>query len=425
MEEQRRQFIPGPGFLLLAALLLGVVGALLHDFREVPYNAVGALLWGGAVLITFVLGTAYLSRRLLPLQGNLGWTEGFRLLWRSYTLGVNQALAQRRHEPMASSTKRKKMADGGLSPSFNLIGAGFLFSHEAAAIVRGNSFVRADGPGLVFLQAGERIARIFDLRTQARKQVVEATTRDGIPVKTSVSVAYHIRRLPPGERRPRSVETDAIPYPYDRSALFELTYAGSVNGDDSLPDWAEDLAPLAATLLVGEIGRYTLDQLLVSGGAEPMGAIKTNIRRGLEAMQTGEDGPTLPRGITIAGIGVGGLELPPDVVTKRLETWQVDWQSRAQKDIADGTLQTQRQVNIARARALSESIDGLLDSIDAIQTEGPGHSQLHEVILSQLSQTLEAIAASQTLGGLPRRAQMVSLAADTSDEIRRFLEQEE
>ena len=102
MEEPRRQFIPGPGILMLAILLLGAAGALLHDYREVPYDAVGAFLWGGAVLITFLLGTAHLSRRLLPIQGNLGWTEGFRLLWRSYTLGVNRILGERRHEPVST-----------------------------------------------------------------------------------------------------------------------------------------------------------------------------------------------------------------------------------------------------------------------------------------------------------------------------------
>ena len=96
MEEPRRQFIPGPGILMLAILLLGAAGALLHDYRDVPYDAVGAILWGGAVLVTFLLGTTHLSRRLLPIQGNLGWTEGFRLLWRSYTLEIGRAACRER-----------------------------------------------------------------------------------------------------------------------------------------------------------------------------------------------------------------------------------------------------------------------------------------------------------------------------------------
>ncbi|MBP8949334.1 MAG: hypothetical protein KBG73_10865 [Candidatus Promineofilum sp.] len=424
MEEQRRQFIPGLGILLLAALLLGAIGALLHDYREVEYRGVGALLWGGAVLITFVLGTVHLSRRVLPLQNNLGWAEGFRLLWRSYLMGANALLAGRRHEPLHTTTKSKKPSATTLSPSFQLLGAGFLFSHQAAAITRGNSFVRADGPGLVFLHPGEAIAQIFDLRTQSRKQPVEATTRDGILVKTSVSVSFHVRRLPPGERRPRSVETDTIPYPYDRQALFDLTYAGSVAGEEGRLSWADQICPQAATLLVGEIGRFTLDQLLVSGAAEPMGEIKANIKRGLEAMQTSEDGPTLPKGVTIASVGVGGVELPEDVVTKRLGTWQVEWHSQATGDIAVATIETQRLVNRARARAVADSIDSLLSSIETVQAQGQG-GQLHEVILQQLTKSLETVLTKQVISDLPQRAQLMNLASSTSHELRRALERGE
>ena len=424
MEESRRQFIPGPGILMLAILLLGAVGALLHDYREVPYDAVGAFLWGGAVLITFLLGTAHLSRRLLPIQGNLGWTEGFRLLWRSYTLGVNRILGERRHEPMASATKAKKTApDGGRSPSFQLLGAGFLFSHEAAAITRGNSFVRADGPGLVFLHANEAIAQVFDLRDQTRRQEVHATTRDGIPIATSVIVTFHVRRLAPGERRPRSVEMDTSPYPYDRSALFHLTYAGSITDDDNRLSWADQICPQAATLLVSEIGRYTLDELLISGAAKPLDDIKKNIQRGLEEMQNNDNGPTLPKGVTIQRVNVGSLALPRDVVQKRIETWQVDWESRAQKAVEDSKLELQHLTNQSRAHALADSIDSLLASIEAVHAQG--ETQLHDVILAQVVNVLESMATNETSSGLPRRTQWISLAADTSQEIRHFMEQEE
>ena len=424
MEEPRRQFIPGPGILMLAILLLGAVGALLHDYREVPYDAVGALLWGGGVLLTFLLGLAHLSRRLLPIPGNLGWAEGFRLLWRSYTLGVNRLLAERRHEPMASTTKAKKIApQAGLSRSFGLLGAGFLFSHEAAAITKGNSFVRAAGPGLVLLRYRENIAQVFDLRDQVRKKDVQATTRDGIPINTSVSVTFHVQRRAAGERQQRSVEMDRIPYPYDRSAIFHLTYAGSVTGDDVRLSWADQVCPLAATLLISEIGRFTLDELLVSGATQPLTEIKANVKRGLEEMQTNDNGPTLSKGITIKSVGVGALGLPEDVVTKRIQTWEVDWASRAQQAVEDSQLQLQQLTNQARAHALADSIDSLLASIEAVHAQG--ETQLHDVILAQVVNVLESIATTEPSSGLPRRTPWISLAADTSQEIRHFLEQEE
>lgn len=423
MEQPRRRFIPGPGTLLLATILLGVVGALLHDFRGVDIGRMGALLWGGGVFITFVLGTIHLSRRVLPLQGNVGWSEGFRLLWRSYLMGVHDFLAGVRHEPMASSGKPKKPETNAQSPSFAMLGAGFLFSHEAAAITRGNSFARADGPGLILLQPGESLAQVFDLRTQSRKQAVEATTRDGIPVKTSVSVSFHVRRLPADVRKPRSVETDDIPYPYDRSALFDLNYAGSIVSEEKRLGWADQVAPQAATLLVGELGRYTLDQLLVSGGVEPMNEIKANIKRGLEEMQGSEEGPTLPKGITFASVSVGGLELLPDVVTKRLDSWQSEWHARATRTIAEGDLETQRLIHQARAHVLTESIDGLLASIEAIQANSP--SQMHELIVTQFIEALETISSGQIVNTMPQSTQLLSLASDTTREMRDVLEREE
>ncbi len=421
MEEPKRKFIPGLGILLLSAILLGTVGALLHDFREVGYGRVGALLWAGGVLITFVLGTAYLSRRLLPLQGNSGWGEGYRLLWRSYLMGVNHWLSGVRHEPIGL-VKPKKTAVAALSPSFQLLGAGFLFSHEAAAITRNNSFIRAAGPGLVLLLPGETIAKVFDLRTQSRKQSVSATTREGIPVDTSVTVSFHVRRLSPTERRPRSVQTDAIPYPYDRQALFDLTYAGTVAGDNQL-DWTEQVAPQAAMLLVGEIGRYTLDQLLESGGVGPLSEIKASIKRGLQAMQESEEGPSLPKGITIVSVGVGGLEPPEEVTKKRLETWQARWQSQADKAIADGKTEALRLINQARAQALSDNIDSLLTSIEAAQDLG--QSPLPDVILSQVVSTLEKLATSQAMHNLPHNTQWLSQVADASHQLRDVLGAEE
>ena len=72
MEKRERQFIPGLSVLLLAAVALGTIGALLHDFRGVGYGLAGAILWVGALLVTFLVGTVFLSRRLLPIGGNIG-----------------------------------------------------------------------------------------------------------------------------------------------------------------------------------------------------------------------------------------------------------------------------------------------------------------------------------------------------------------
>lgn len=422
MEKRERQFIPGLSVLLLAVLVMGGIGMLLHDFNGVGYGAVGALLWGGALFVTFLLGTVFLSRRLLPIQGNIGWTEGFRLLWRNYLAGLAGLLYGTRREPV-TTLKKKKSKGPSLAPSFSLLGAGFLFSHEVAAITRGSSYARAAGPGLVFLGRGERIAQVFDLRTQSRKQSVSAMTRDGIPVETSVSVSFHVRRLSSSARHPRSIAADPIPYSYDREAIFHLNYAGSMAGAEERLSWTEQVCPAAATLLISEIGKYTLDQLLVSAGAEPLSMVREAVKSGLLAMQEGESAQTLSRGIEITGVGVGPLELPEEVVQKRITTWQVVWQNKIAHELVGGDIEAQRLYQEARARAQVENIETLLTSIETIRQQS--QAELHEVVMTRLVEVLEALSASRTLSQAGPRAQLPGLASLTSRELRQIMESED
>ena len=421
MEERERQFIPGLGFLLLAIILLGAIGSLLHDANDVPYNVGGAILWGGAVLVSFILGTAYISRRLLPIQGNLGWSEGFRLLWRNYTMGAANLLYGRRAEPTSPSLKKKKPKTDELSPSFGLLGAGFLYSHQAAALTRGNSYSRADGPGLVFLHSGESIAKVFDLRPHSRRQAVSAMTRDGIPVETSVAVTFQVRRPSADQRRPRSIENDPIPYPYDKDALFDLNYTASIVDDDRR-DWTEQVAPQAATMLITEIGKYNLDDLLDSAGAEPLKEIRERILDGLKEQQTNTEFQTISKGLDIVSVGIGPLELPPDITAKRLTTWQVAWRNRISQEIVSGDLEAQRLYAQARARAQVENIENLLTSIEAMRTQTGVN--LPEIVMLRLTEILESVAATRTLTPIASRAALANLASEASSELRQAMGQD-
>lgn len=423
MEDQQRQFIPGLGILVLTIILLGVVGAILHDFNGVEFGRYGAIIWGLAALFTFVLGTAYLSRRLLPIQDNLGWSDGFRLLWNNYLLGVTNLLYGRGQETSARylAPKKKKADLNSTAPSFKYLDAGFLFTHEAASVTIGNSYSRAVGPGLVILRDGERIDQIFDLRPQSRKAPVSATTRDGIPVETSVSVTFQVRRPAPDQRRPRSIEADVLPYPYDPDALFDLAYSASVVDDEKRP-WTEQVAPQAAALLITEIHKCTLDELLESGGAEKLGEIKERIKSGLREQQSDDTPQTLSKGIEIVGIGVGPLELPDDVTAKRLSTWQVDWQNRVSHELISGDIEAQRLYQQARARAQVENVENLLLNIEAMRRQGG--VELHEVVMLRLMEVVEAISSDRSLTpGAPQNA-LRSLAAEATSKMRSALDME-
>jgi regulator of protease activity HflC (stomatin/prohibitin superfamily) len=336
---------------------------------------------------------------------------------------MTQLIAGQRRDPMASgAVKKKKTPTSDLPLSFGIIGAGFLFSHQAAAITRGGAYSRAAGPGFVFLNPGESVARLFDLRPQSRKEDVNATTRDGIPVKTSVSVTFQVRRLSPHQRRPRSVELDDIPYRYDPDALFELNYAFTMAGEEQRA-WTEQVSSQAATLLVGEIGKYTLDELLVSGGAGPLKEIKQNIKLALESQQEPETHQTLPRGIEVVGVGVGGLEMPDQVALQRLTTWQVEWQNKVSQELVGGEIEVQRLIAQARARAQMENLENLLMSIESMRHQS--QTELHDLVMRRLVETLEAMTASRSLAQPDSHPPILDRASEASSQMRQLLEQDE
>jgi regulator of protease activity HflC (stomatin/prohibitin superfamily) len=247
-------------------------------------------------------------------------------------------------------------------------------------------------------------------------------TRDGIPVETSVSVTFQVRRPSADRRRPRSIEADVIPYPYDRDALFDLTYIASV-GDEEKRGWTDQVAPQAATLLVTEIGKYTLDDLLVSGGAEPMADIRERIKAALKDQQGDEHLQSLTKGIDILGVGVGGLELPPEVLAKRLSTWQVEWRNRIDQELVSGNIEAQRAYQQARARAQIENIENLLMSIEDMRRQSG--VELHKIIMLRLMEIVEAISATRTLGRPTARAALTSMTSEATTELRQALGMDE
>ncbi len=416
MEERERQFIPGLGILMLTIILLGAIGSLLHDSNGVGFDWAGGILWGGAVFITFLLGTAYISRRLLPIQDNQGWAEGFHLLWRNYWRGAANLLYGRVSEPgPVISGKRKKSRGDELSPSFEHLRAGFLDSHLAAAIVRGNSYSRAAGPGLVLLHGSETISKLFDLRPHSRKMPVSAITRDGIPIETTVSVTFQVRRPSPDERRPRSMSMEDVPYPYDPDALFDLMYTASVTNDNKL-DWTEQACPQAAAMLVTEIAKYTLDQLLEGAGAEPVSQIKRKIKSALQEQQLDTEFQTLSKGMEILSVSIGPVELPDEVIEKRVSTWQVEWQNRVSQELISGDIEAQRLYQQARARAQVENIENLLTSIEAMRRQTG--VELHEAVMRQVMEILESLSAVRSLGPANSRAAVGALASEASEGLR-------
>lgn len=412
MDKSKRGFAPGPITLFFAVVLAALVGSLLHDARGVPFGYLGGILWGGALLASFILTILYVGRRVTAYESTSGWSDAVRLIGSAF---LSRAATQP-HTPIQADPSGLYVP-----PSFKTLGAGVLPSHEAAAIVRGGRFARAAGPGLVMLSQGETVSQVIDLRPQVRREAVSAFTRDGIAVDTHVSVVFQVRRPPDAGENDEPV--DPIPYPYEPNAIFQLNYATTLAEGLEVQPWTEQVCPQAVTLLVSELGRYSIDELLAEGSVPAMTRIKANVMAGLQDQQGEGQLQSITRGIEIISVGVGALELPEDVQAKQISSWQVEWQTRTAQALAAGRLEAERVHQRARARAQVEGIENLLVSIEAMRSES--EAQLHEVVMMRLVEVLEAARTNKALEGSAARPLMLSVASEASAELRSALDNEQ
>jgi regulator of protease activity HflC (stomatin/prohibitin superfamily) len=418
-DERNNQFAPGLGILLLAVFVAAIIGSLLSDFKGVPYGIAGGFIWLVALLGTFALGLVYLAQYLLPLQGNAGWSESFRILLRNYFRPITGFIEQQR-TAQPTPRKKRKATQEELPASFRLLGAGMLASHQAVALSRRGGFSRAAGPGFVLLGRGEWVYQLVDLRLHSRRQPVTASTRDGIRLRTSVSVTFRVRQpQQPSREQSAAGRPGAAPrsrhrlYPYDGDAVFRVSHLTARTETDHIQSWTELVAPHAATLLVDELGRYTLDELLETAGAEPLDRVRQSVRQELERSFAGD-------GIEIASVGVGPFELSEDVIGQRIASWQVGWQGKITKQVASGDAEALRRVKQARARAQVEIIETIMHNIDAMRAAED--ADLHEIVMLRLIEVLEAAMANNRIQTVVPEQIVANLVLEASSQMRALLD---
>ncbi len=173
--------------------------------------------------------------------------------------------------------------------------------------------------------------------------------------------------------------------------------------------------------------------MLVSAAAEPLDQIKKQVEEGLKELQKPEEEDThpelpvtgkaprqtLPRGIEITGVSVGGLQLPEDVTAKRIASWQVGWMNRIAHEVVTGELEAQKLFQQAQARAQIESIDQLLTSIESMRQQSG--IELYEAVMLRLMEMAETMWANRTVRRLDHHGELIQLSAEAAGELRRAL----
>lgn len=401
------------GLLLLAQTLtlLAGIGQSLKDAREVPFGLFGALVWGSVLTASFVFGLLYYAQFVLPLGGNEGWSEGFRLLVRRLTAPPAPAPAASRGSIRSRAKSKLARLEPGREPlpsSLISLRAGLIKSYQVLALTKGSGFSRPAGPGFVMLFKGERIASVIDLRTHVRSQSVKANTRDGIPVETELHVAFRVKETKV------DAEDSNLQHPYDKDAIFRVSYASSIGERDEIRLWTERLCPMAADLLTSELAQYTLNELYQGddSGAAVFDAIKQRIERQLERASSRD-------GMEVLSIDIGHFELPLRVSEQRIKTWQADWKRKIIMQRAAGDAEVLRRIKNARARSQIEIIENITRNIQAMRQAGD--TELTEIIMLRMIEALEDALSDESVKMLVPQQVMTRLMMDSSERLQAWV----
>ncbi len=394
--------------LLLALLALVFLGRFLRDTQGVSHQWLVSFSWLVVASITFTLGVIYYAQYVSPLRGEEGWVAGVLLLFDAYI-----KTAEKRLERSQTDRKKKKAPPtevDQLPASLKSLNAGFIKGYQVLAITKGNSYVRPAGPGFVVLYKGEQIWRVIDLRPQRRSQSVTTKTRDGIPVETAVTVTFRVRR----EVENDFSDEDTLLYPFDRDAIFHVSYDETVDEHGRLLPWTRQLTPPAAAILASEIPKHSLDELTRAvDGVSPLEEIKHTITRELRRQ-------FLPKGIEVLSVGVGGVQLPDGVRDQHFLTWQADWLRKIRAAQDSGNAEAVRRMKRARARAQIEIIENITNSIDAMrQEEGV---ELSQMILLRMIEALEDAVSAGSVQALVPQQIIAGLVGDASRQMHLWVE---
>ena len=390
-----------------ALLLLFFVGRVAVDALGVDHIWLVSWSWVVIALITFILGLIYYAQYVSPLRGEEGWAEGVRLLLEAYYDQAAKALE-------GTEPKKKKKGSPSadevdkLPESLTSLKAGFIRGYQVLALTKGRSYVRPAGPGFVVLYKGEQIWRVIDLRPQRRSQPVLTKTRDGIPIETSVTVTFQVRRTGAGG-------DDDLLYPFDRDAIFPVSYDETVAENGRLLPWTHQLTPPAAAILATEIPKYSLNELTrAEEGVSPLEEIKQTITRNLHRR-------FVPKGIEVLSVGVGGLKLPGEVRDQQFQTWQAEWQRKIRIKNAAGNAEAVRRFKQARARAQIEIVENIVNSIDAMRRDEG--IELSQVITLRMIEALEDAVSAGSVQALVPQQIIAMLVGDASRQMQSWVEQ--
>lgn len=391
---------------LALALMIGI-GAYISDSLGFQFGMLGVFIWGGAALFAGAFGLIYFAQFITPTAGEDGWQEGLKLLFQSLSITYpdtqNTSNKNNKRQRRQRSKSVKAPASGQLPPSFKTLKAGILRTHQVISTVYKGKYSGAKGPGFVHLREKELVKKLVDLRTQFRRDGnVRVTTRDGIQLVASVSVLFKIKGAP--------AQHEDILFPFDKNAIFQVTYADAIDDHGDIVYWQETLVPQAITYAIQEVGKYTLNQLTsMNNGVTTLSDINQVIQQEMERKFEG-------RGVDILSASMSNPRLPEEIQDQRLASWQTEWSEKTKLYYADSEVEVLQQRKEVRARAQIKIIDAISRNLNLMQRDDD--SEMVGLITLRMIEALEEAVSEGSVNARVPQTIMANLIEETSAQMR-------
>lgn len=291
--------------------------------------------------------------------------------------------------------------------------AGVILVDNVSAIVlrTDTQFTRAEGPGVVFTKPGEYIAETLDLRIQERVlENVFGFTRDGISVGVSVHVTFCLDN---GRRNimPTGHAANVPAFIFNPESAYKAVY-GRAYRDRVSSEW-DQLPPLVAADVWRELliqrdfeSLFRIDDAAFALTGDLQGQIENRLMGWSTENQTREFQLLTERGIRVLTVRLSRLQLPSDVLKKRIAQMKELWSAQAKQaanDIHPVTKLTRdegRQLGQTQIlRTVTERLSHRLN-----REEKPSHILSAALLIEKTRDLLNELGWSDTIVGDIRKA---------------------
>ncbi len=390
---QNRRLWQIVGALAAVALVIG-----LYTWPALP-SGLNWLVDLVAFATTFVSGLAIISQFVLPVQTMAERRHVFEHFL-SFVFGS--------HGPNIFVKDGQKIARAGELEQY---GEGVAVIDAASAIVleqaaaargwpreRGAPLVRAHGPGVCFIEPGERIVATLDLRRQSRGAPARALTRDGIEVSAHISVTFSLNPESDGARAGDDAPGERVKpaYAFNPHSAFLAVYGKALTEKQPV-EWTDLPVLVAVEIFRNHLAEHTLDDLFRPTVANvfPFGEFQAAVAGAVKSA------PVLrERGVVVHAVGIGRFSQPREVVNQRVRSWQARWQKATIQQTAAVDTQAFRTLVRWRKQAQIQIVNDLKAIIEI--TSGEQEKSALAMMLANVLQRAATDPVTRSL--LPRDA---------------------